>query len=106
VATVNTYQHHFSDDDVVDLTMVFAGSEMRTFAVNYRIRQGDGWKNVLRCDTSHGHVRAHRFWRREGRQVADPRFANEDLAIALRAAWADVEENWRRYRWLAGGGTP
>jgi hypothetical protein len=85
-----------SDEDAVDMELTLQAGRVTGFCLNYRVRVGTDWHEVIRYDTAHGRPHVHRFWYgAEARPWPGPR---ADLEACVDWADADIRARWQEYR--------
>jgi hypothetical protein len=81
--------------------LVRYGPRLVGFSLNYRTRIDGEWQQVMRIDTTHGRLHAHRYWRPKADQIEIiQETPKDDYWNDYAKCFQDLRENWWRYRAL------
>jgi hypothetical protein len=92
-----TFKLTFTWEDEVSVTVQKEDGIIRAFSVNYRTKVDEKWCDVIRYDTSHGMIHAHKFWI-SSKIIPLRELTEMDMKMAIIEAIGDIKMNWERYK--------
>lgn len=95
------FQVTLSDEDQLDIELRIIRGRVEGFTINYRAVVQGSWREIVRYDTSHGHLHLHRFWLPAHERITpleDPRRPKPPYDWALKHSEEDLISNWEVYK--------
>lgn len=92
-----SFKMAFTWEDEVDVTIKKDDGKIISFAVNYRTKINDRWHDVIRYDTAHGRMHAHKFWI-SSKIIPLKGYAVTDMKTAVIESVKDIKSNWEKYK--------